>query len=211
MRVSTRVVIDIETGTIIERESFIYRGSVGFVCGGDSLAKQKQAAADAQAQAAKTMSGIAASRNAVQQPFLEDLTKNGLGYLPQMLDYTNGTLAKSEAPERAALNRNLAGFGDTLPSGFKTQTQTDFNSKEGNLFDQNVVNALNTNQSAKMSAAEQLNPLGYYGGSTGANSSVLSAPPVQSGGVGNFLGGAASGLLNAAAGSKGGLKSLFSL
>lgn len=130
--------------------------------------------------------------------------------MPQMLDYSGGTLAKSEAPQRAAMNRNLSGFGDTLPSGFKTQTQTDFDTKEGGLFDQNVLSALQQNEATKENAAAQLNPLGFYTGSTGANSSVLSAPPVQSGGIGNFLGGAASGLINAA-GQAGGIAKMFAL
>lgn len=156
------------------------------------------------------MSGIASSRNAVQQPFEENLVKNGLPYMPQMLDYSGGILARSEAPQRAAMNRNLEGFGDTLPSGFKTQTNTDFNTKEGGLFDQNVLSGLQQNEATKENAAAQLNPLGYYTGATGANQSVLAAPPVQSGGVGNFLGGAASGLLNAA-GTAGGFGKLFSL
>src|SRR6267378_2904571 len=211
MWITKKLTIDVETGNVIEHLRYEYQGPTESCCGGDKLAGAKEAAAKQQADAASQMAAIAKSRDALQTPFLTDRVKNGLPYLPQMLDYTGGTLAKAEAPERAAMNRNLAGFGDTLPSGFKTQTQTDFNTKEGNLFDQNVVNALNTNQSAKMSAAEQLNPLGYYGGSTGANSSVLSAPPVQSGGVGNFLGGAASGLLNAAAGSAKGLKSIWTL
>lgn len=130
--------------------------------------------------------------------------------MPQMLDYSGGILAKSEAPQRAAMNRNLSGFGDTLPSGFKTQTQTDFDTKEGGLFDQNVLSALQQNEATKENAAAQLNPLGYYTGSTGANASVLSAPPVQSGGIGNFLGGAASGLINAA-GQAGGIAKMFAL
>lgn len=211
MWITTKVVIDVESGEVLERESYEYFGPIDRACGGDSLAKQKQAAADAQAQSAKTMSDIAASRNAVQQPFEENLVRHGLDYMPQLMDYSSGVLAKAEAPERAAMNRNLAGFGDTLPSGFKTQTQTDFNTKEGGLFDQNVVNALQQNEAAKENAAAQLNPLGYYSGASGANNSVLSAPPVQSGGVGNFLGGAASGLLNAAAGSAKGLSSLWTL
>jgi hypothetical protein len=205
MRISTRVVIDVETGAVLERESREYEGPVLSCCGGDALAGAKQAAAKQQADAATQMAAIAKSRNDVQQPFEENLVKNGLGYLPQMIDYTGGTLAKSEAPQRAAMNRNLAGFGDTLPSGFKTQTQTDFDTQEGGLFDQNVINALNINEAAKENAAAQLNPLGYYTGSTGATGSVLSAPPVQSGGIGNFLGGAASGLLNAAASNPGGV------
>lgn len=156
------------------------------------------------------MAAIAKSRNDVQQPFETNLVKNGLPYMPQLLDYSGGILAKAEAPERAAMNRNLQGFGDTLPSGFRTQTNTDFNAREGGLFDQNVLSGLQQNEATKENAAAQLNPLGYYSGSSGANGSILSAPPVSGGGVGNFLGGAASGLLNAA-GNAGGFAKLFAL
>lgn len=106
------------------------------------------------------------------------------------------------------MNRSLSGFGDTLPSGFKTQTNTDFDSNEANAFDQNAINALQQNEATKENAAAQLNPLGYYQSSNGANASILSAPPVQSGGIGNFLGGMASGLIGAA-GNAGGFKDLF--
>lgn len=210
MRVTSKIIIDIETGTVLAHDWFEYQGPVVFCCGGDALAGAKQAAAKQQADASSQMAAIAKSRNDVQQPFEEGLVKNGLPYLPQMLDYSGGILAKSEAPQRAAMNRNLSGFGDTLPSGFKTQTQTDFGAKEGGLFDANVISGLQQNEATKENAAAQLNPLGYYTGSSGANSSILSAPPVQSGGVGNFLGGAASGLINAA-GTAGGFGKLFSL
>lgn len=208
MKISTRVVIDIESGHVLAREGYLYEGPVDFFCGGDSLAPQKQAAANAQAEAAKQQAAIAKQRNDAQQPFEMDRLKNGLPYLPQLLDYSSGTLAKAYAPRRASLNRNLQGFGDILPSGFKTQTMTDFNSNEANAFDQNVINGLQQNEATKENAAAQLNPLGYYQTSNGANSSILSAPPVQSGGIGNFLGGMASGLIGAA-GDAGGFKKLF--
>lgn len=208
MRISTRVVIDIETSQVLARDSFQYDGPIDRGCGGDALAGQKQQAAKEQADAAAQQAAIAKSRNDVQQPFETNLVKNGLPYLPQLLDYSSGTLAKSYAPARAAMNRNLAGFGDVLPSGFKTQTDTDFSSNEANAFDTNTINALQQNEATKENAAAQLNPLGYYQGSTGANSSILSAPAVSTGGIGNFLGGAASGLISAA-GNAGGFKGLF--
>lgn len=136
--------------------------------------------------------------------------KNGLPYFNDLVDYNNGTLARSLAPQRAALNRSFAGFGDTLPSGFKEQALTDFNASAGRQFDDSLVSALGQNEAAKENAAAQLNPLGYFQGASGAAGSVLSAPQVQSGGIGNFLGGMVPGLLNAAS-SAGGFGKLFSL
>ena len=116
--------------------------------------------------------------------------------MPQLLDYSSGAVAQSYAPAQAALNRSMAGFGSNLPSGFATQSQTDLDSQEANAQDTNTINALQQNQQAKTGAAAALNPLGYYTGSTGANQSVLGAPAVNSGGVGNFVGGLVSGLAN---------------
>lgn len=198
MRISTRVVIDIETSQVLARDWFEYEGPIERGCGGDALAGQKQAAANAQAQAAAQQAAIAQQRNSVQQPFEENLIKNGLPYLPQLLDYSSGTVAQSYAPQKAALNRSLAGFGSNLPSGFATQSQTDMDSNEANAQDQNTINALQQNEATKENAAAQLNPLGYYQSSNGANQSILSAPPVAQGGVGNFIGGLASGLVNTA-------------
>jgi hypothetical protein len=205
------MVIDLESGQVLAHEWYSYDGPIEEACGGDALAGAKQQAAKEQADAAAQQAAIAKQRNDVQQPFETNLVNHGLPYLPQLLDYSNGTLAKAYSPMRATMNRNLAGFGDTLPSGFKTQTQTDFNSNEANAFDQNTINALQQNEATKENAAAQLNPLGFYGGSNSANQSILSAPAVQSGGVGNFLGGMASGLISAAgnAGGKGGFAGLF--
>jgi hypothetical protein len=142
------------------------------------------------------LAAAAAQNQSVVNPFETNILQNGLPYLPQLLDYSSGTVAQSYAPAQGNLNRSLAGFGSNLPSGFATQSQTDLDSQEANAQDTNTINALQQNQNAKTNAATALNPLGYYTGSTGANSSVLSAPPVNSGGVGNFIGGLASGLVN---------------
>ena len=128
--------------------------------------------------------------------------KNGLPYMSQLTDFNNGTLAKAAAPQRASLLRNLSGFGDTLPSGFKEGVLGDFNANLARGFDSNIVSALNQNQAVKDSAANELNPLGSATAASGAAGSVLGAPPVNSGGFGNFIGGLASGLVNnASAGS----------
>lgn len=195
MREHTKTVIDIETDRVIEDHWVEYDGPVELACGGDALASQKQTAANQQIANQTALTKIATSNNAAVQPFETNLLNNGLPYMSQLTNYNNGILAKSYAPAKAALNRQLAGEGDTLPSGFATQARSDINSNEADAFDQNVVSALQQNQNAKQGAAAQLNPLGYYTGATGAGQSVTSAPPVQTGGVGNVLGGAVAGLL----------------
>jgi hypothetical protein len=131
-------------------------------------------------------------------PFLTDTVKNGLSFMPQLQDYSSGTLAQSFAPQKAAQQRQLAGFGDTLPDGFKQQQETNMEANEGQAFDQNQVQNLMTNQAAKTQAASMLNPQGYFSGATAGNQSILGAQPLNSGGVGNWFGGALSGILNTA-------------
>lgn len=178
------------------------------MCGGDALAGDKQAAAQQQLAQSKELTKIATDRNAVQQPFETSRVTGGLPYKNQLLDYNSGILAKSYAPVRADLNRRLAGQGDTLPSGFANQSRIDLDSNRANAFDNNVISTLNADEQTKENAAAQLNPLGYYGSASGSAGSVLSAPPVAAGGVGNFIGGAASGLLNNASYGSGGVWSL---
>lgn len=195
MRISTKIVLDVESGVVIARESYEYDGPVAKCCGGDSLANQKKQAAQSEIDLNNALQAGYTQRNNAQTPFLMDRMANGLPYFNDLIDYKSGTLARAAAPERASLLRNLAGFGDTLPSGFKEGEIGDFNANLARGFDDQIVQALNANEATKENAANMLNPLGYAAGATGAGGSVLSAPPVYSGGFGNFVGGLASGLV----------------
>jgi hypothetical protein len=182
------------------------------MCGGDPLQADKQAAADQNTKTQKQLSDAFTQRNNAQTPFELSRMNLGLPYIGQLMDYSGGTLARAAAPERASLLRNMSGFGSTLPSGFKTQAIGDFDASLGRSFDDQMVQNLNANESAKETAANALNPLGYAGNSIQAGGSVTSAPPIQPGGVGNFLAGAASGLLNSASASGGaGMPLAFSI
>lgn len=134
--------------------------------------------------------------NSQSTPFWTNQIQNGLPFFNQLVDYSGGTLAKSFQPAQAQLNRRLAGFGDTLPSGMGEQLQTNLGAEEGEAFDQNMVSNLMMNQQAKERAAMALSPMAPAAAATGAGGSVLGAPPVNAGGIGNFLGGAVSGLFN---------------
>lgn len=118
--------------------------------------------------------------------------------MPQLQDYSSGTLAQSFAPQKAAQQRQLAGFGDALPDGFKQQQETNMDAAEGSAFDQNQTQNLLLNQQAKTQAASALNPAQYFSGASGDNQSILGAQPLNSGGLGNWFGGALSGAINGA-------------
>lgn len=193
MRINTKVVVDMETLEVIERHSYEYAGPVDRACGGDALAPQKKAEANSQVALNNALQQGYTERNNAQTPFLLNRMNNGLPYFNDLIDFNKGTLARSAAPERASLLRNLSGFGDTLPSGFKTQALGDFNANLARGFDDQLVQALNSNEATKENAANMLNPLGYATGASGAAGSVLSAPSVNSGGFGNFVGGLAQG------------------
>jgi len=165
------------------------------MCGGDALADEKKQSAQSQIDLNRALTAGYTQRNNAQTPFLMDRLKNGLPYFNDLIDFNNGTLARAAAPERASLLRRLSGFGDTLPSGFKEGVVGDFNANLARGFDSNIVGALGANEAAKENAANMLNPLGYATAGSGAAGSVLSAPPVNSGGFGNFVGGLAQGLV----------------
>lgn len=196
MRITTKLVIEIESGVLLAREFYEYDGPVERACGGDALAGQKQQAATNNAQLSGEQASLANQEAGTYTPFFSNIAKNGLSFMPQLEDYSKGTVAQSFAPAQAAQQRSLAGFGDTLPSGFKQQQETNLDAQEGSAFDQNQVQNLLMNQQAKTQAASALNPAQFFSGATGANQSILGAAPVNSGGVGNFLGGALSGALN---------------
>lgn len=196
MKITTKLIVDIETGTVLARDWYEYEGPIAKLCGGDALSGDKEAAAKSQAELASTQAALANKTAGTYIPFFSDLAKNGLDFMPQLEDYSKGTIAQSFAPAKAQQARQLAGFGDTLPDGFKQQSQDNLNASEGQAFDQNQVQNLEMNQAAKTSAASALNPGQFFSGATAGNQSILGAQPVNSGGVGNFIGGAVSGVLN---------------
>lgn len=210
MRISTKVVLDLESLVVISRESYEYDGPVDRCCGGDSLANQKKTEANQQIQLQQYMMDLMKQYQGQTTPFWTSRLNGGLPFFNALTDYNKGTIAQSFAPGRAAMERNLAGFGDTLPSGFKLGAETNFNEGEGQAFDQSMVNSLMANENVKEQAAANLNPFQPAQLSSNAAGSVLSAPPVNAGGFGNFLGGAVSGVLNAAGSAASGGNSLWS-
>lgn len=169
------------------------------------MAGAKKQEAQQQIQLNQAMMDLMNKYSAQTNPFWSSRLSGGLPFFNQLTDYSSGTLAKSFAPQFAALNRRLSGFGDTLPSGFKEQQLTNLGAQEGEMFDENMVRNLSANEQSKLQAAASLNPFQPAQIGSGAAGSVLSAPAVNSGGFGNFLGGAVSGLLNNVSYSKGGL------
>jgi hypothetical protein len=178
------------------------------MCGGDALASQKQQEANQQIALNQQLMNMMQQYKAQTDPFWMSRLSGGLPYMNQLTDYSKGATAQAFAPAWGQLNRNLAGFGDTLPSGMKEQLMQNLSASEGQAFDSNIINALQQNEATKQSAAASLNPFQPAQLASNAAGSVLSAPPVQSGGIGNFLGGAVSGLFNAA-GQAHGFSNLF--
>jgi len=196
MRISTKVVLDMETLEVLERHSYEYSGPISKLCGGDALASQKQQEANSQVALNNSLVKAFNTNQSQVDPFAISLLNNGNPYFKNQIDYNNGIIAQQAAPQRAQMLSQLQGYGNTLPSGFAAQTEADFDSNLANQFDQSIANTENQNLQTKIEGAQLLNPLGYAGAGSQAAGSVLSAPPVQSGGFGNFLGGLASGLLN---------------
>lgn len=204
MRVTTKLVIDMNTGETLDHEFYEYDGPVA-LCGGGPSSQQKQAAT-AQANLANAETAQAGKSSAIQDkiygqiaPFATNRLQNGLSYAGQLNDYAGGNTARAYAPARAALARQLGSIGG-LPSGFKTGAMADLNENAAQNYDANLKGAQDQNDQARVQGAQILtgqqstyNPLGYYQAAGTSNNSILQAP-LQSPGFAGVLGGIAGGL-----------------
>jgi len=162
------------------------------ICGGGG--GRRREAETSQVNLANTISGIARGREAYQGPYLQSRVQGGLPFLPQMLDFQGGTLARQFAPARASLNRRLAGAGETLPSGFRESALQGFESNRARAFDDSVVRALLLDEETRARAAGLANPLGYFSSAQQGLGSILGQQQ-QPSALGGILGGVASGLV----------------
>ena len=162
------------------------------MCGGPSDSQKN--AMNAQTNLSNTLSGIASQRNAFQTPYLQSRTQGGLPFLPQLLDFQGGTMARQFAPARANLTQRLDRYGSSLPSGFREQTLADFESNRARAFDDSVVRALLLDEETRARAAGLSNPLPFYSAAQQGYGSILGTPQASNP-LGSILGGAVSGLI----------------
>lgn len=191
MRISTRVVIDIETGEVLSCESHEYSGPIARACGGPSQQQQQAAnnqlalsqqmaaeyapAAASEASLVNNLNDAFTSSQSLTQPFYSNLLKNGLPYFNQESDYSSSALGQQEAAAQGRLKASMASGGTNLPSGYADQLSNDLSTNYGEAFDNNMLNLLQQNESAKMAGAQGLNPIGYASTAAGANSGLLNA------------------------------------
>jgi hypothetical protein len=176
--ISTRVVIDIETGLVLERESYTYSGPLELACGATS---QQKAAEQAQANLANEMSAdyskifgenqaILGSIQSAMQPIIA-AGPNQQGFSQPELTALQGqeTNLSAQGAQNAEVAANAkaaaAGGGNAaIPSGANQQ-----------------INAMVNNSAAQSNAAEQANitQSNYATGRQnffGAESALASAP-----------------------------------
>jgi hypothetical protein len=208
MRITTKIVLDIERGRILAHDWYDYDGPVEKCCGGSAIAPQQEQAATQSVQEQQELMQMLQQYSGASTPFWMNQLQNGLPFMNNLQNFSSGTLAQSFQPAQASLNRSLAGLGQTMPSGMAQQLQTDLGAQEGEAFDANTVQNLEANYGAKEQAATALSPFAPAAAATSAGSSVSSAQPVQTSGIGNIIGGAVSGLFNGA-GAAGGFAKLF--
>lgn len=199
MRITTRAVFDIESGRLLEWDGYDYEGPLE-LCGGGPSASQKRAAAQTERSAAEQLAQ-ARQMNAREQeqydaikPFAFSRLQGGLPFFGALTDYSSGTNARAFAPARTALLQRLGSF-QSLPSGFREQALTDFDSARARGFDENLLQALFANEQAKSEAARLLtgqqqiaNPLGYYGGAQQGYNNILQAQSLVRPGLGGIIG-----------------------
>lgn len=176
--------------------------------GGGPSVEQKQAASSQAnltnqlASTANRQQDFFEGQQKLAQPFFQSRMDNGNPYFNAQTDATSGLTAQAFAPARADLLRSL-GTQSNLPSGFKQQAMTDLDSQQAHAFDQNLLGALQDQESAKRFGAggitnqQQLaNPTGYYSGAMQGNQSIMQAP-LQRPGVMGLIGGLAGGAAGA--------------
>lgn len=199
MRITTRAVYDIETGRLLERESYEYEGPVALAGGGPS--SQQTDAATQQAQLSAQEAATAQTDSARQtdaynsiKPFATNLMTNGMPSYGDMTDWAGGNSATAYAPARGALSRQLSSIG-SLPSGFKTAANADLNEAEGQNYDQGLQTAQQNQLNAKLQGANIINglqttynPVAADTASGSANSSIMNAP-LQTPGISGVIGG----------------------
>ena len=211
MKIATRIEFQLTAEGMEEiyREEFFYEGPLAMCGGGPS--KEQSAAAASQGRLTDQLGRTAAQQEAYMEaqrnkttPFYTDLMNNGPAYTNQALDAAGGTNAQAFAPARADLIRRL-GASTGLPSGSREQSLTDFNNQEALGYDNSLMSIRADQQAARergaagiMGEAQQSNPLGYYQGAMGGNSSIMNAN-LRRPGLGGVLGGLAGGAMNAAA------------
>lgn len=190
MRCSTRIVLEIETGAVIERESFEYFGPVAHCCGGPSA--QQTAAASSQGALDTALSNAYTSGSAVTTPFYTNLVENGLPYFGAQSAYSTSALANQADQQKAMLASQDAGYGGALPSGFASAQQTALAAQTAQNFDQNQLSLLQQQEQAQMAGAAGLNPLASASAASSGNNSIMQAP-LQNNFWGNLVGGLVSG------------------
>src|SRR5579864_1795773 len=114
MKIYTKVVMDMETGQVLEGFSYEYEGPIEFFCGGPT--QQQKDAATQTAALDKALAGQFTTGTAITNPFFSNLVTNP-GQNPQ--------LAQQYGMQKAGLAARDAGFGGALPSGFEAQQQLD--------------------------------------------------------------------------------------
>jgi len=120
MRVNTRVLIDIASGAVLERDSFEYQGSLELARGENEKAwnKSQIAKSNAGLQAGQGYGASAGAERGYLLPAYQNIAAN-----PMSAEERAGTLsaaggaydaAAENASERQAKTRNSAGYGDLL-------------------------------------------------------------------------------------------------
>jgi hypothetical protein len=158
MRCNTRVVIEIETGRVISRDSYEYHGPLVRACGGPTA--QQNAAASSTAALDTSLSNQFNTGTAITNPFFSSLVSN-----PQQ----NPQLAQQYGQQKAQLAANNAGYGSALPSGFAAAENTQL----GESYDQAQAQSMFGRQ---LAGAQGLNPLGAATAAQSGNNSIMQAP-----------------------------------
>lgn len=229
MRVTTKIVVDMNTGAVLAHDWFEYSGPVAS-CKGDSAAKQAEKQSLTFGQ---KLMGMFSQQFGAQSTILKFLagkmtdviSKGGEGYSPQALaaartNATQTVASQYQSAEQAAAERIAAQGGAGLPSGVQAQIQGQIAlaAAGANTAAQNEITLANEDArkqsywaavNALGGTAAQFDPLGYSASAQNSfgNVASLSSAVTQSrqSGWTSVLGGALGGVAGAALGPGGAL------
>lgn len=230
MRIYTRIVIDMETLQVLERDGFDYNAPI-MLLKGDSTASGEE---KSQAGFSQQLQNAFQTNNAAQQNQLsflntkmQDAINNPQGYNAQTLASMRAGANDRVAAENQNVQRSVQakqmtqGGADALPSGVNSQISAAVASQAAQAGNQAQQNITEQNESLKNqnmwkavqtedAVAGQENPEGMAGEENGAANSVtgLSGAVTQSSGptFGSILGGVVGAGLGAAGSYFGGKK-----
>jgi hypothetical protein len=202
LKITTRVVFDMETMKVLEEEWFEYEGPLALAGGGPS--SEQKAAASSQRQATDAELAIAKERAERERrqyqfaiPFIRQRLDQGNPYTSVLLDNQGGVISRAFQPAYARVARSGEG-----PSGSYNAQVRALDAEKARAQADAMGGILANDEASRVNALAALTnqqqiaaPQAFFGLANSGNNSIMQAP-LQSPGFAAVLGGVAGAALS---------------